>query len=1012
MKLFNKQNKPQEQTSFRKKRYSGFEKIWMNYLGNLPYSSDGKTRNYDKVLLMIRNGLIYSKWITVGLMGLIITLIVFRIQLPIVVFLFLFIVILAHIYIALWLGFTNTNLTSRQLDILFQRGRLSNNDRIQLIKDYAFLSFRIAISNSLLLIILTLNNFVMALVNQAFVNTKNLLMYSDIYFKYDALSPLFFGGQLVNIIMLLAPVPLFYILIRESYKREIVKWNDILEVRIKERFFRAPEITRLITDYENDAEANLELGRDAKSGEKVVLKANTLLYNTFFIGATGTGKSAAVANNIAIQTTEKAILYFKKRAEYIKKVESELNGKMLTRKSMESLKNQKLEEWFTSGESKLLLNGFYINEPAGNLVANVEEILKKDGVPKEMRWKLDPTSEDTEGINILDTSWEDASGLLANLIKLFAEEGGEGGSTFFKTAEETYIRFLIVILKITSQIDECYLDINLNGRAPTLTQVSEMLDDTSIIIKRLKIFKVYRSMIKRKLDKLEEEYREIFTSELNEFIKNGGDRRLFSERNSEKLSILLPKVNDFRSDYTVINQAYNYFANNYYIDAITNLPSFRQEANVEGLKNTIRNLSSSKLAQRVLFNQSSKNVDVFLKAGGFILVTTARGEMDDILSRRLGKVIDLTIQRSVLRRIPETSPFFPLITDENAWVITKNTETFVNQNRKYHAPMISLFQNYEQTEAELGESLTKALLSSYRNGFVFQDGSEGSIRIVADKAGTTMQVVKTFTFQDEDILAGHDNNSTSTREEIKEVEAIRKNDLLKQEKFGFTGVYTENDEVSDVTQVIPTPYFEHQMFDKNVTWKPRFDIVKNREDKEAFECWKEEVARYTLERFENNIIRLSEFTEDEIRVIRGEVTEDDEEVDLGKRTEKEPKKKASGKSASSANTEAKKLIPKPKEAALTIIDVIENGEFPIENNFDNQPIDEIGIDLGGMVSDVNSDTTVISNIQTSQEDKVTHVSVDKLSKLEEASTDTSDTVRQGNVPDQSSKHSIFDLMNN
>ena len=79
------------------------------------------------------------------------------------------------------------------------------------------------------------------------------------------------------------------------------------------------------------------------------------------------------------------------------------------------------------------------------------------------------------------------------------------------------------------------------------------------------------------------------------------------------------------------------------------------------MKNTIRKLASSDLVRRIFFSQSTKDIDILLKTGGFLLVNTARGPVDDDSSRMIGQITDMIVQKGVLRRNSSTlDPFFPL----------------------------------------------------------------------------------------------------------------------------------------------------------------------------------------------------------------------------------------------------------------------------------------------------------------------------------------------------------------
>lgn len=940
----------------------GINAIWLMFIKNLKKKTKSGKSSFDFVIFYIRKVLDILLILTILLAIFILGLVIFRITLSTKIFLGIFTLMILAVPLALWLGLTNANITSLQLNVLFKRAREKDTNRKYAIKKYSFRSFYIAIALSILSVILIENNFVMAIVNNAYINAKSFLLYTSSPVKFYAIEPLVFGGQIVNVILLILPLPLFAILIKETYKREIVRWDKMLQFKLNQRFYNAPEFTHLLNSQDEDDKsiANLVLGTNAKTGQLVTLNPETRLFNTFFIGPTGAGKGVAVANNVAIQDAETAVWYFRKHWEYVSKVKKKINNDkslipMVKAKKLED----ELEKWYTSGITKNMLNGFYVNEPTGGLVESVLDILNRMGIPKEMIWVIDPMEKYTEGINVLDQSIERASGTLSEIARMFMEEGSTNNNPFFTQAGEAFIRSLVVIVKVTSQMEGSWIDKRRNGAIATLAEVNEVINDTKLLKNRLALFNEYIKLMDKKQLEMMTEYNEHYNAELKKWVKEGNKAREFDKHLQEQKGQLYEErevVNTFNERYAVYKTAYNSFVGDYYYDEGTQEEGFRQERYVSGLKNIFTALTSSQLAQRILFRTQTKSVDVWLKAGGFIVVNTARGDMDDGTSRRVGKLINKVVQEATLRRIKNVSPLFSQITDENAWIITEGSEPFANQIRKFHSPMVGLFQNYEQVQTALGDKLTTALFSSYRNGFVFQDGSPASIDIISQKASTKYEIKKTITQNSEDTLAGNDDNSVSVREEIAEVEAINRTDIIHQEQFSFTGVYTENDELSHVVQVVPTEYFKRPIFQDD--WKPLFDIKNNEEDKKAFEWWKEEVAKLDEERYNENTIPLSEFDEEARDIITGNydtengiykgksifsffnnVSDDDSETTRsnGKYSPVNVLRGKAGKPASTANEEAKTITnmtnenssreeKEVEEEELLNIRINENGE--------------------------------------------------------------------------------------
>lgn len=835
-------------------------------LSKLPYSIKGH-RSVDYVIFILRR-LIWLCFLFGGISFLsIILLSVMRKQANFTLFIFLFI----SVFFSLYAGFWHTNLTSRQRYLLFKKKLdLKENERIQIIKYYIYLSFFSAILSSVGIIVLTLNNFVIAILNKMYVGAVEFLKNKDTsYFSYQSLSPLL-GNQFWNTLLLLAPIFLFIYLIYNSYSSEIVVYDDMMKLWLKKRFFKHKKTAHLFTDLNKEGDAFIRLGINSDIGDEVILKTDVRRLHTAGFGPIGSGKSVAIAKPVIIQDAQNVVTYLKQYAQFIEEQDKKIAQLHLTdeQKLLETKRNC-YEKWYSDGLGKHLINGFYVNEPSGDLIRDTVEIINRTGFPEEMIWLVDPTKEDTDSINIFDAETTIAAGLTSDLIRNFADEGGDG-NTFFKNAEQAYVRNLVFLLKSTARIENSYLDKNLNGGSPTLSEFYDLLEIPSLVIKRLKLFKVYRDASEREFQRLyEEPYQELYKQERKQYLRNGGAASRFESHMSPELRKAFNKKRDAESKNKIINTTYHYFADAYKRDPKTNVEYITHDANIEGMKNTIRKLASSDLVRRIFFSQSTKDIDVLLKTGGFLLVNTARGPVDDDSSRMIGQITDLIVQKGVLRRNSSTKdPFFSIIEDEYGWVTTANTERFLNQCRKYNTAVLGLYQNYEQVEAALGISDTAALLNSYRNIFVFQGSSNKSAETIVERAGTEKKLSRMANKGNVDMLAGNDNNASSYREEISEEDVTSSSELFHLEKFQFAGVHVIEDEESELVKVTPIPSFDMPIF-KDSHYQAPFNIDQNEEDKKVYETWREQVERYYVERHLEGVIPFDRFTKEEQRLILG-----------------------------------------------------------------------------------------------------------------------------------------------
>ncbi|MBP2620464.1 TraM recognition domain-containing protein [Streptococcus panodentis] len=884
-------------------------------LSKLPYKLKGH-RSIDYVIFVLRKLIWLLFLFGAASLAAVLILSIIRQQIGFGLFICLFLVLFLSVFLSLYLGFWHTNLTSRQRYQLFkERGDFRERDRGQAIKRYIYLSFLSALISSVDIIVLTLNNYIIAVFNQLYVSVSDFLKKGGAYFDYKTLSPLI-GNQFWNTLLLIAPVFLFVYLLYNSYSSEIVVYDDLMKLWLKKRFFKHKKVTHLFNDLDNAGDAFLRLGRNSDIGDDVILKTDVRRLHTAGFGPIGSGKSVAIAKPAIVQDARNVTVYLKEYAKFIREQDKKIEVLHITdEQQLLETQHDYYEEWYEKGLGKRLINGFYVNEPSGDLIHDAVDIIRRTGFPEDMIWLVDPTKEDTDGINIFDAETHTAAGLTSDLIRNFADEGGSGGgNTFFKNAEQAYVRNLVFMLKSTARIEKSYLDVNLNGGSPTLSEFYDLLEIPSLVIKRLKLFKVYRDASEREFKRLyEEPYQELYRQEKEAFVRKGGLPSRFDSHMSPQLRRAFNQKRDAESRNKIINTTYHYFADAYKEDPRTGIEYITHDANIEGMKNTIRKLASSDLVRRIFFSQSTKDIDILLKTGGFLLVNTARGPVDDDSSRMIGQITDMIVQKGVLRRNSSTmDPFFSIIEDEYGWVTTPNTERFLNQCRKYNTAVLGLYQNYEQIEASLGASDTAALLNSYRNIFVFQGSSNKSAETIVERAGTEKKVSRMTNKGSVDMLAGNDNNASSYREEIAEEEVTSSSELFRLEKFQFAGVHVIDDEESELVKVTPTPSFDLPIF-KDPHYKPPFDVEQNEEDRQAYDIWKEQVERYYVERHSEGVIPFERFTPEEQRIILGL----DEERQPLEKPRKSGRRKAAKKEQPAVPAAAAKRAEPDKAAAVS-----------------------------------------------------------------------------------------------
>ncbi|HFI0216191.1 TPA: TraM recognition domain-containing protein [Streptococcus suis] len=838
-------------------------------LSLLPYKLLGK-RSLDIVLFMLRTIL----WLMLGssvilFLG-IILLSVFRIRVSQGIFSFSLLILFFNLIASLYIGLWNTRLTSRQLFILFNKfDKFLEKEREKTILKFIKISSLGSLISGLSIVIFALNNYIMAYYNQQYVIAENYLKYANIKLTLRTLSPLI-GNQFWNSMLLIFPVFIISYLLYNSYRQDLVPYYDLMKHKIKKRFYKEKKLAHLFDENLSATDdVILTLGVESDTKVPVSVNAEILRLNMAAIGPIGSGKSASFAKVALIQFSEQVTKYLRAYHDFISKQEQVIKNKKIT---SENEKQTLYDKWFSDGVGKGYINGFYVNEPSGDLIGDTRVILNRVGIPREMVWLIDPTKEDTDSINIFDAETTMAAGMTSDLIRNFSEDGGNGGNTFFKNAESAYVKNLVVMLKTTARIEGSYLDLHLNGGSPTMSDFYKHLEEPELVVKRLKLLHVYVKAARRNYEKVYgKPYQIAYNLEKEKYLANGGFEPLFESKKSSKLKKLFEEKRIAENKIEIIEQTFNYFHNAYQKDPRTGIEYITHDANIEGMKNTIRKLASSELVRRIFFSPGTKDIDIFLKQGGFLLVNTARGPIDDDTSRMVGQITDMIFQKAVFRRNSSTKdPFFAAVEDEYGWVTTANTERFLNQNRKYNVGVIGLYQNIEQVEADLGKEKTDALFNSYRNLFAFQGGSKKTFEQIVERAGVDLVVSRMMNRGNENILAGNDNNSSSIREQFEEKDITSNSELFRMEQFQFAGIIVKNDEESELLKITPTPSFKTKMFeDGGRNYSKIFDIENNSEDKDVFNTWLEQTERKYRLRFREERIPKDMFTSSELDIILG-----------------------------------------------------------------------------------------------------------------------------------------------
>ncbi|HEN9415935.1 TPA: TraM recognition domain-containing protein [Streptococcus agalactiae] len=848
------------------------------FLSSLKYYTNNK-RTFD--ILIHKHRLFLKSCLAVSIISIIsaILALLFRITLQTPAFLAVYFIILLNVFLSLYLGYWHTNLTSRQRYRLFtKRDSLPRDERVKTLKKYLLISFCSAITSGVSIIVWTLNNYIIAFINTLYFNAETYIKYSQFKLNYHTLHVLI-GSPLTSDLMLIIPIFIYGYLFFNSYDKEIKKYNNnLIPQWLESRYFQDKCIDNLIHDRDTKGLSTIRIGIDSNNRNDVIMNAATRALNVVFFGLIGTGKSSSIAKPIIISDTENFIYYIRKFADYIREVRSDISQMNLNEEQKLLKEEESIEQWFNKGLAKDLTNGFYVNEPSGDLIADALKIIKKQGLPSQVVWLIDPPSPDTDAINILDADVTQAAALTADLFRNFSEGEGSSGTTFFLNSEETHTRNLVNLLKFSAMIPDIPINEKINSGVPTLTEFDELLRSKDYLLARMAVFNVILKREERIYNKKKKIYDKYYDEEFKNWIDEGNASWRFDANMSPKLRKMYVTHRDETALLNVLRSTYDYFKHSMALDKSGNL-FFVFDANISGLKSVMGKLSTNIEVRRVFFSPSTKSIDALLKMGGIILVNSAKSRLGDSNSKMVGQVAEIIMQSGAFRRIPNVSPFFPFMNDEKNTILMSRDQSFLDQNRKFKTPVIHLYQDIEQAIATVGKERADALFQSYRNAFVFQQGSPGSLEFIANRAGVKKVLEESDRYSQTDLLAGNDSNDVTTTETIVDKEQLTKADMSKLEEFEYAGIMVVENEISDVQFITSVPNFRMPLFaDKN--FKSNFNI-SNPNDREDFQLWEEQVEKYYLKNHHDNTLQKEDFTEQEweelLSISQPDITDDIDE---------------------------------------------------------------------------------------------------------------------------------------
>lgn len=357
----------------------------------------------------------------------------------------------------------------------------------------------------------------------------------------------------------------------------------------------------------------------------------------------------------------------------------------------------------TEEEKQNGVNGMIVIEPSNDLCKKIYQLTKSHNIPEEAVYYLDPTNLETIGINPLRGPVEKAVETFTQVISGLAANSEE----FFKQAQRSHLKHYVYLLKLTKKNEATFEDL------------MEMYHDIYVVIN-------YLEDVEKTIP---HDYTEIENRDLrNHWIIVKGICSWFRERG-------IHVVTD-RHGNPLYHETGKHRGKQMILD--------KQAEYVQGLHNILDDLSASKLLRRVLFGNSDFDIDTHLKAGGILLVNTAKGELLD-LSNAFGKFILLLSANGLFRRNPEgKDPFHHIFIDEFPDYIYESFPSIPAQSRKYKGIITIASQSLAQLAQIYGDDYMYVLMNTLRSKMVYADVDPKTARAFSEYFGEDEVYEQTF----------------------------------------------------------------------------------------------------------------------------------------------------------------------------------------------------------------------------------------------------------------------------
>ncbi|MEF3304230.1 type IV secretory system conjugative DNA transfer family protein [Paenibacillus sp. GYB003] len=337
-------------------------------------------------------------------------------------------------------------------------------------------------------------------------------------------------------------------------------------------------------------------------------------------------------------------------------------------------------EKFKRAMAKYLI-GSIIIEPAKDLCDSAYDVARKHGLPDEFIIYLDPSNEDTPGINVLVGPLSQVAETITAVLDGMSEVSNE----FFRQACRTVLKMYIYLLKI-NRINDCDLmDLDRMYQDPRFTMdlviaVEKTIPRDEEIASMKKDQKIYWMLVKRVIRWFKNDALAIMVD------RDGIVQKYPRGHEYEGREIVLDKQSEFT----------------------------RQT------RNLLSDLIMNPYLARIFMNERTVDIDRIMAKGGILLCNTDNGLLGDV-SDAFGKLVLMTVQNAVFRRKGDenTRALVSLYVDEFYDYMNRPFLKLASQGRKYKLAPFVACQTLSQFAIKFGDKFVDATLGTTRNLIVY-----------------------------------------------------------------------------------------------------------------------------------------------------------------------------------------------------------------------------------------------------------------------------------------------------